>query len=243
MCVALPAFLGVPLGAVLTDSLTAMRKRDDACALGLGVALTLAPNVSTSTVVSSGTRSSMRTLGCVTSARWELTPTRPPTNTSTPGTIAGSWPGKFFTWQPIMPMSATCTWPQEFGQPVHIMRMSRGRSSTLSSSSATRHAVCFVSIWEKPQNWLPVHATRPAMSLPGNAVYFWSSGSASSAAVLSLGTLGMMKFCSTVSRSSEEPYLSARSAICTMSSASSRPPGTLTPTHDRPGCFCGCTPK
>ena len=184
----------------------------------------------------------MRTEGCVTVARCESAPTRPPTKTSTPGTmpVAGA---SALTMQPMRPMSATCTWPQLLGQPVHIMRMSRGSSSTLSRCSATRHAVCFVSIWLKPQNWLPVQATRPPMRRPGNGVNAASSGSASSAATRSVGTPAMMKFCSTVRRTSPLPYASARSPSAARSAASMRPPGTEQPTQCSPACFCACTPR
>lgn len=75
----------------------------------------------------------------------------------------------------------TWTCPQVLGQPVQCIRMSLGKSRTDSRCSATRHPSSLVAMLLKPQNWFPVHETRPDMTLPGFGVNFCSKGSASKA--------------------------------------------------------------
>nr|ACR34389.1 unknown [Zea mays]ACR36823.1 unknown [Zea mays] len=154
-------------------------------------------------------------------------------------------PSRSLVRQPMKPMSATCTWAQLLGHPVQCMRTGRGTATRFSTSRATCSARALVSMMACPQNWLPVHATRPRSSSDGcgERRCRCSSGSASSASSLRLLTLGSTTFCSTVSRSSPVPYSSARRASSNMSAACSRPTGTCRPTYDRPSCFCGCTPR
>mmetsp|Transcript_4892 Transcript_4892/g.20792 ORF Transcript_4892/g.20792 Transcript_4892/m.20792 type:complete len:249 (-) Transcript_4892:1418-2164(-) len=241
MCVALPIALGTPL---VYCALLLIFQRDAFSGLGLGVALRTAPNSSMQIFSRRGSISLIATLGYSgSSLRCPPGPTVPPTKMFTPSTMPLAPVGSL-TCAPMMPMSATCTGAHEFGQPVQIMRRSPlGKSSTDSRCSAVSYALFLVSICAKPQNCLPVHATMPATTAPGETVKRESRGSARSASTFSAGTSGMMKFCSTVRRSSPEPYMSARSAISRRSSPCRRPPGTHTPTQLRPGCFCACTPR
>ncbi|OAY72288.1 hypothetical protein ACMD2_14449 [Ananas comosus] len=120
-------------------------------------------------------------------------------------------------------MSATCTCPQLFGQPVQCILTVRGTETSFSTSSVTFNARALVSIMACPQNWLPVHATRLFIRREGYGENFSKSGSLRSASTCVSFTLGIIMFCSTVRRSSPELYWSARRASSNMSEACRRP--------------------
>mmetsp|Transcript_9388 Transcript_9388/g.34972 ORF Transcript_9388/g.34972 Transcript_9388/m.34972 type:complete len:303 (+) Transcript_9388:1081-1989(+) len=241
MCVAAPMALGMPL-VYLADLLIFHRLAF--CGFSEGVALRVAPKLSMQIFSRRGNISDTGILGYSgLSFKCPPGPTVPPTKMFTPSTIPFAPEGSF-TCAPITPMSATCTGAHEFGHPVQIIRRSPlGKSSTLSRCSAVAYACFLVSICANPQNCFPGHATIPASTAPGVTVRRCSSGSARRAESFASGTSGKMKFCSTVRRSSPEPYISAKSAMSFMSSACSRPPGTHTPTQFKPSCFCLCTPR
>mmetsp|Transcript_19962 Transcript_19962/g.63601 ORF Transcript_19962/g.63601 Transcript_19962/m.63601 type:complete len:290 (-) Transcript_19962:898-1767(-) len=176
-----------------------------------------------------------------------FSPMVPPRKMLQPGTAlflpdSGS---NFLAGPPMMPMSAACTCPHEFGQPVQWMRSGRGVTSRSSRSFATASAFAFVSTIAKPQNCEPVHETVWPTMLPGSTLSRppFRAGSASSFGTSASATFGKMMFCSTVARISPAEYLSARSAIARHSATDSRPAGTCTPTRDRPGWGCACTPS
>mmetsp|Transcript_11929 Transcript_11929/g.24222 ORF Transcript_11929/g.24222 Transcript_11929/m.24222 type:complete len:295 (+) Transcript_11929:195-1079(+) len=217
------------------------------CQAGFGYYfLSVAPKCSLAMATSSGRRSSSSrgTVLYGSSERKASSPMRPPTKMETPGTpfilpLLGS---SFLAGAPISPMSATCTWPHELGQPVQWMRNGLGTSTSPSSFMAMRPAFSLVSIIARPQNCEPVQETVWPTMFPGSIrmrLWPFTAGSARRAGSAASSTLGSMAFCSTVSRISPAEYLSASSAICRASATESRPVGTCSPTRIRPsGCLC-----
>mmetsp|Transcript_35128 Transcript_35128/g.55064 ORF Transcript_35128/g.55064 Transcript_35128/m.55064 type:complete len:241 (-) Transcript_35128:386-1108(-) len=177
-------------------------------------------------------------LFCAISASSGRSPTLPPRNMFTPGTALPS----FLAGAPIRPMSPTCACPHEFGQPVQWMRTRLGMSSFASKALAISTAWFFVSTSPKEQNWAPVQVTSPRLRLPASTGNFWKKGIVCISSRSSFFTLGKMKFCSTVMRTSPAQYLSATSAAIRTSSGNRRPAGTTTPTQLRPSCFCAWMP-
>mmetsp|Transcript_14512 Transcript_14512/g.41346 ORF Transcript_14512/g.41346 Transcript_14512/m.41346 type:complete len:244 (+) Transcript_14512:83-814(+) len=183
---------------------------------------------------------------CGSKAKWPPSPIVPPRKIFAPAT-AFILPSSFlrFAGAPMRPMSAAWTWPQEFGQPVQWTRTGFGASTSASTFAMTRSATVFVSIIAKGQNCAPVHETMGPLTFPGSTANrpIVKAGSCSKASMLSAGTFGNIKFCSTVSRTSPSLYRSARSATCLASSTLNLPAGTCTPTLLKPSSACACTPS
>mmetsp|Transcript_14223 Transcript_14223/g.36827 ORF Transcript_14223/g.36827 Transcript_14223/m.36827 type:complete len:323 (-) Transcript_14223:878-1846(-) len=210
----------------------------------------VAPNLVISSSLRCGTSSSSSAGMAVSSRAWPssaASPTSPPRNTFTPSTAMYLPVSSlnFFAGEPISPMSPTCAWPHELGQPVQCRRTRRGNSSSVSRRLATRTARAFVSTRPWPHPLEPVQDTTPRMSEMPRSTRIpprLSSGASSRAATRPLSTLGRTTFCSTVSRISPSENSSARSASSRKSVGVHRPAGTVMPTHDFPSCRCGCTP-
>src|SRR5579883_1325455 len=112
-----------------------------------------------------------------------------------------------------------------------------------SSSSVSQRAKDLVSVRASLQNSEPVQATVPRTKEEVSTGRPLAARSRTTELTQDSGMLIKRRFCIGVVRTWASPWRSVRSAARRSCAGVTRPRTTLAPMENRPGCFCGTTPR